>query len=310
MAHVSSSPHVRDNSSTQKIMLDVIISLLPATFFGIYNFGWHAALIVAVAVLACVGSEAAYEFLMKKPITIADLSAAVTGLLIALNMPSTMPVWLVILGCIFAIIVVKELFGGIGQNFMNPALAARCFLLISFTGKMTNFVYDGISQATPLAVLKTGGDVSLFSMFAGTIGGTIGETSVIALLIGAAYLLVRRVISIRIPAAYIITFAVFILLFGDKKFDFYYMAQQICGGGLILGAFFMATDYVTSPITKNGKIIFGIILGILTGIFRMCGNNAEGVSYAIIFSNLLVPFIEKLTAPRAFGVPKKKKEAK
>lgn len=310
MYNVSSSPHVRDNATTQRIMLDVIISLIPATLFGIYNFGLNAAIIVIVAILACVGAEASYEYLMHKKITVRDLSAVVTGLLIALNMPSTMPVWMVILGCLFAIIVIKQLFGGLGQNFMNPALGARCFLLISFTGKMTNFVYDGVASATPLMVLKTGGEVDLLSMFIGTIGGTIGETSVIALLIGAAYLLIRKVISIRIPAAYIGSFALFVLLFGAKRFDFYYMLQQICGGGLILGAFFMATDYVTSPVTKNGKIVFGVLLGILTGIFRMCGNNAEGVSYAIIFSNLLVPFIEKITAPRAFGITKKKKEAK
>ena len=208
MAYVSSSPHVSDKTTTRTIMLDVIIALLPATIFGIYNFGWRAALIVAVSVLSCVGAEAAYEFLMKKPITIADLSAVVTGLLIALNMPSTMPVGLVILGCLFGIIVVKQLFGGLGQNFMNPALAARCFLLISFAGHMTNFIYDGVSSATPLAVLKAGGEVDVLSMFIGTIGGTIGETSVIAILIGAAYLLIRKVISIRIPLAYIATFAV------------------------------------------------------------------------------------------------------
>ena len=278
MAYVSSSPHVSDRTTTRTIMLDVIIALLPATIFGIYNFGWRAALIVAVSVLSCVGAEAAYEFLMKKPITIADLSAVVTGLLIALNMPSTMPVGLVILGCLFGIIVVKQLFGGLGQNFMNPALAARCFLLISFAGHMT-------------------------------IGGTIGETSVIAILIGAAYLLIRKVISIRIPLAYIATFAVYTLLFGGRGFDLTYLAAELCGGGLMLGAFFMATDYVTSPITKNGKIVFGIILGILTGIFRFQGNSAEGVSYAIIFSNLLVPIIEKLTAPTAFGIVKKSTKA-
>ena len=301
MAYVSSSPHVSDKTTTRTIMLDVIIALLPATIFGIYNFGWRAALIVAVSVLSCVGAEAAYEFLMKKPITIADLSAVVTGLLIALNMPSTMPVGLVILGCLFGIIVVKQLFGGLGQNFMNPALAARCFLLISFAGHMTNFIYDGVSSATPLAVLKAGGEVDVLSMFIGTI--------VIAILIGAAYLLIRKVISIRIPLAYIATFAVYTLLFGGRGFDLTYLAAELCGGGLMLGAFFMATDYVTSPITKNGKIVFGIILGILTGIFRFQGNSAEGVSYAIIFSNLLVPIIEKLTAPTAFGIVKKSRKA-
>lgn len=310
MSYVSSSPHVSDKTTTQRIMLDVVIALLPATIFGIYNFGWHAALIVVVAILASAGAECAYEFLMKKPITVMDMSAVVTGLLIALNMPSTMPVWLVILGCVFAIIVVKQLFGGLGQNFMNPALAARCFLLISFAGYMTNFVYDGVSSATPLAVLKAGGEVDVLSMFIGTTGGTIGETSVIAILIGAVYLLARKVISIRIPLTYIATFAVYTLIFGARRFDLAYLAAELCGGGLMLGAFFMATDYVTSPVTKKGKIVFGILLGILTGIFRFQGNNAEGVSYAIIFSNLLVPIIEKYTAPRAFGIVRRKKEKK
>lgn len=307
MVNVSSSPHVRDNSSTQRIMLDVIIALLPATIFGIFNFGFNAALIVVVSVLACVGAEAAYEYLMKKPITISDLSAAVTGLIIALNMPASMPVWMVILGCIFAIVVVKQLFGGLGQNFMNPALAARCFLLISFAGRMTNFVYDGVSSATPLAVLKNGGEVDLLTMFIGTHGGTIGETCVPAILIGAAYLVFRKVISLRIPVTYIVSFAVFVLIFGGRGFDLNFLAAHLCGGGLLLGAFFMATDYVTSPVTKNGKLVFGILLGVLTGIFRILGNNAEGVSYAIIFSNLLVPIIEKYTTPRAFGIQKKKK---
>lgn len=194
---------------------------------------------------------------------------------------------------------------------MNPALAARCFLLIAYTGPMTKFVYDGVAGATPLAVLKPGGEaegaVKLLDMFIGRTGGVIGETSVLFLLIGAIYLLVRKVISIRIPAAYILTFAVLIFLFAPgHQFDVLYTAEQICGGGLILGAFFMATDYVTSPITPNGKIVFGVILGLLTFIFRMFGGSAEGVSYAIIFSNLLVPLIEKVTVPKSFS--KKKPE--
>ena len=307
---VSSSPHIRSKETTGNIMLWVIIALLPATFFGIYNFrDTHAWLLVIVTTAAAVLTEYIYEKLMHKKITIKDFSAAVTGLLLALNMPPQIPLWMPVLGSAFAIIVVKQLFGGLGQNFMNPALAARCFLLISFAGHMTNFMYDGVSSATPLAVLKAGGEVDVLSMFIGTIGGTIGETSVIAILIGAAYLLIRKVISIRIPLAYIATFAVYTLLFGGRGFDLTYLAAELCGGGLMLGAFFMATDYVTSPITKNGKIVFGIILGILTGIFRFQGNSAEGVSYAIIFSNLLVPIIEKLTAPTAFGIVKKSRKA-
>lgn len=314
MYSVTSSPHVRDNVTTQKIMLDVIISLLPATIFGIYNFGLNAALIVVISILTCVGAEAAYEVLMHKPVTIKDLSAVVTGLLIALNMSSTMPIWMVILGCLFGIIVVKQLFGGLGQNFMNPALGARCFLLVSFTGRMTNFVYDGVSQATPLLVMKQGGQVELLKLFLGTTGGVIGETSALLLIIGGVYLVAKKIISVRIPLSYVLTFAVFVFIFGQSRFDLYYTSCQICGGGLLLGAIFMATDYVTSPVTKNGKIVFGICLGLLTGIFRICGNNAEGVSYAIIFCNLLVPIIEKLTTPKYFGYVKpvkaKKSDAK
>ena len=235
-------------------------------------------------------------------------------MILALNLPCTFPYWKAMLGGFFAIVIVKQLFGGLGQNFMNPALAARCFLLIAYTGPMTKFVYDGVAGATPLAVLKPGGEaegaVKLLDMFIGRTGGVIGETSVLFLLIGAVYLLVRKVISIRIPAAYILTFAVLIFLFAPgHQFDVLYTAEQICGGGLILGAFFMATDYVTSPITPNGKLVFGVILGILTFIFRMFGGSAEGVSYAIIFSNLLVPLIEKVTVPKSFGKKKPEKEA-
>ena len=307
--NVSANPHVRDKASTHSIMLDVIIALLPATLFGFWNFGVKAIINTVICVAVCVLAEYVWQRCMHQKITIKDCSAALTGLLLALNLPPEVPFWIPVIGGLFAIIVVKQLFGGLGQNFMNPALAARCFLLISFAGHMTNFIYDGVSSATPLAVLKAGGEVDVLSMFIGTIGGTIGETSVIAILIGAAYLLIRKVISIRIPLAYIATFAVYTLLFGGRGFDLTYLAAELCGGGLMLGAFFMATDYVTSPITKNGKIVFGIILGILTGIFRFQGNSAEGVSYAIIFSNLLVPIIEKLTAPTAFGIVKKSRKA-
>lgn len=301
LLHVSSSPHVRDKTTTSNIMLDVIIALLPATLFGIYNFKLDAALIVIVTIATCVVSEYLFEYLMKKPITIKDYSAIVTGLILALNLPATVPLWLPVIGGVFAIIIVKQLYGGLGQNFMNPALAARCFLLISFTGRMTNFVYDGVSSATPLAILKTGENYDLLSMFIGNIGGTIGETSVIALLLGAMYLVFKHVIKLTIPLTYIGTFALFTLIFSPRQFDFYYLACELCGGGLIFGAFFMATDYVTSPITAKGQIIFSIILGILTGLFRFFGTSAEGVSYAIIISNLLVPLIEKYTLPTPFG---------
>ena len=313
--NVSANPHVRSKDTTQTIMRDVLIALTPASIFGIDNFGLGALIRIIVGIAACVASEALYEYFMHKKITVSDLSAAVTGLLIALNIPSTLNVGYEIVGCVFAIIIVKQLFGGLGQNFMNPALAARCFLLIAFTGPMTNFVTDTFSGATPLAVLKPGAEpgtaTSLLTMFIGKHAGVIGETSVVCLLIGAIYLLVRKVISLRIPASYILTFAVLIFLFAPgHQFDAEYMLKELCGGGLMLGAFFMATDYVTSPITPNGKIVFGVILGLLTFIFRMFGGSAEGVSYAIIFSNLLVPLIEKVTVPKSFGKKKPVKEAK
>lgn len=304
LLNVSSSPHVRHRDTTTSIMRDVIIGLMPAALFGIFNFGLDAALVIITAVVSCVALEAMYQHFMHKKVMIYDLSAAVTGLLLALNMPSTLPLGMVIIGSFFAIIVVKQLFGGLGQNFMNPALAARCFLLISFAGRMTTFTYDGVTGATPLALLKAGENVDVFRMFLGTTAGTIGETSTLAILIGAAYLLCRHVIKITIPACYIGSFAVFVLIFGGHGFDLTYLAAQLCGGGLMLGAFFMATDYVTSPATPRGKIIFGILLGCLTGLFRLFGNSAEGVSYAIIFGNLLVPIIEKYTYPTPFGMKK------
>ncbi len=298
---VSSNPHVRARMKTENIMLLVLIALLPASAFGVWNFGLDALLVMVVSVGSCVLTEYIYEKLMHKKITIRDFSAAVTGLLLALNLPSTVPLWLPVIGAVFAILFVKQLFGGLGQNFMNPALAARCFLLISFTGRMTAFTYDGVTGATPLAALKAGESVNVFDLFIGRTGGTIGETSVIAILIGAIVLLWFEIIDLRIPASYILTFALCTLLFGGHGMDMSYLAAQLCGGGLMLGAFFMATDYVTSPITKTGQIVYGIILGILTALFRFLGNSAEGVSYAIIFSNLLVPVIEKLTQPTAFG---------
>lgn len=310
MYNVSSSPHVRSKDTTDRIMLYVIIALLPASLFGIYNFGFHALLLIVITILSCVASEWAFNKITKRKETIKDLSAVVTGLLLALNLPPTLPWWMAIVGGAFAIVIVKCLFGGLGQNFMNPALGGRCFLLISFTGPMTSFAnsryyisqgLDAVSSATPLAALKAGESVNTMDMLIGRIPGTIGETSVIAVLIGAIFLILMGVIDLKIPAAYIVTFAVFVLLFGGHGFDWNYVVAHLCGGGLMLGAFFMATDYVTSPITPLGKIVFGIVLGILTGIFRIFGASAEGVSYAIIFSNLLVPLIERVTVPKPFG---------
>ena len=317
--NVSTNPHVRSKDTTQTIMRDVLIALAPASIFGIYNFGVQALIRIIVGIAVCMASEAVYEYFMHKKITVMDLSAAVTGLLIALNIPSTLNIGFEIVGCVFAIIIVKQLFGGIGQNFMNPALCARCFLVLSFAGNMTAFYptdvsgVDAATSATPLTSLKNTGDsvASLADMFIGNHSGTIGETCIIALLIGVVYLVVRKIISLRIPLSYIGTFAVLIFLFAPgHQFDAMYMLQEICGGGLILGAFFMATDYVTSPITPNGKLVFGVCLGLLTFIFRMFGGSAEGVSYAIIFCNLLVPLIERVTVPKSFGKKKPEKKAK
>lgn len=317
--HVSASPHIRSQITTKKIMQCVIFALVPTSLFGVLNYGINALLVILATIAACVITEYSYSRLMKKEYH-GDFSDVVTGLLLALNLPSNIPLWIAIFGGVFAIIVVKMVFGGLGQNFMNPALAARAFLLISFPVRMTDFkveklstfsfmeyfkhgivAIDGVSGATPLAALKAGQSVDVMKMFLGNIGGTIGETSALALLLGAAYLVIRKIITLRIPLSYIISFAVFILLFGPNGFDMQYLLAEIFGGGLILGAFFMATDYVTSPTTPMGQIVFGIFLGCLTGIFRIYGGSAEGVSFAIIFANTLVPLIEKATLPKYFG---------
>ncbi|HCM91304.1 MAG TPA: Na+-transporting NADH:ubiquinone oxidoreductase subunit D [Lachnospiraceae bacterium] len=301
LLNVSSGPHVRSKYTTSKIMGLVLLALLPATGYGIYHFGARSALIVVVSVATCVLTELVYELIMKQKVTVKDLSAAVTGLLLALNMPPTAAWWLPVIGGIFAIIFVKMLFGGLGQNFMNPALGGRCFLVICFAARMTDFNYDGMTQATPLALVRAGEAVNLKDMVFGNIAGTIGETSVIAIAIGACIMLAFGIIDLRIPASYIITLIIFMGLFGGRGWDPYYLMAQLSGGGLMLGAFFMATDYATCPITDTGKIIYGICLGIMTGIFRCFGNSAEGVSFAIIFCNLLVPLIEEYTIPKCFG---------
>ena len=306
--HVSSSPHVRSKDTTERIMLDVIIALLPTTLFGIYNFGYRALILILVTIASCVASEWIFNKIVHKKQTINDLSAVVTGLLLALNLPATLPWWEAVLGGVFAIVVVKCMFGGLGQNFMNPALGARCFLLIAFAANMTNFTIDSYTGATPLAAMRNGDPVNTMDMLIGRTAGTIGETSAIAILIGAIFLILMGVIDLRIPASYIITFIVFMLLFSGHGADWTYITAQLCGGGLMLGAFFMATDYVTSPITPMGQIIFGICCGIFTGLFRCFGANAEGVSFAIILSNILVPMIEKYTVPRAFGMVKEAKK--
>lgn len=305
--HVSSSPHVRAKDTTGRIMLYVIIALLPTTCFGIYNFGIRALWVILISIASCVVSEWVFDKIVHKKDTIGDLSAVVTGLLLALNLPVTIPLWEAVVGGVFAIVVVKCLFGGLGQNFMNPALGARCFLLISFAADMTNFTTDAYTGSTPLAAMRNGETVNAMDMLIGRTAGTIGETSAIAILIGAIFMILMGVIDLRIPGSYIISFIVFIVLFGGQGMDWNYVTAQLCGGGLMLGAFFMATDYATSPITPKGQILFGICCGVLTGLFRTMGANAEGVSFAIILSNLLVPIIEKITVPRAFGIKKQAK---
>ena len=298
---VSSNPHIRDKMSTDKIMLAVIVALMPTTIFGIWNFGIRAALIIAVTIASTVLTELIYEKLMKKEVTIWDFSAVVTGLLLALNLPVSVPWWIGVIGGVFAILVVKMLFGGLGQNFMNPALGARCFLLISFASIMTNFDCDAYTGATPLASLRAGESVNVFNMVVGTEAGTIGETSMLCIVLGACLLIWLEIIDLRIPGTYIVSFVIFMALFGGHGLDRYYLSAQLAGGGLMLGAFFMATDYVTRPVTKKGQYIYGIFLGVMTGIFRVFGASAEGVSYAIILGNILVPLIERVTLPKAFG---------
>lgn len=302
LLNVSTNPHVLSKDSTRSIMLDVVLALIPAAAWGVYIFGFRAAIILLLSIVSAVAAEYIWEKCMHKDITLNDYSALLTGLLLGMNLPSTVPFWLPVIGSAFAIIIVKQLYGGIGQNFMNPALGGRCFLLIAFAGLMTNFPsVDGVSTATPLAVIKNGGEVALKDMFFGFTSGTIGEVSALLLLAGGIYLLARKVITWEIPVIYIGVFALFMLLFGGHGFDVNYLLCEICGGGLMLGAFFMATDYVSSPITFKGRIVFAVLLGLLTGIIRVFSKSAEGVSYAIIFCNILVPLIEKVTLPKAFG---------
>lgn len=306
--NLSSSPHVRGAESTRSIMYDVCIALLPATIFGVYRFGIYSLLVLLVSIGFAILAEYAYQNITGQKVLISDGSALLTGLLLGLNMPPHAPLWMAALGSIFAIIVVKQFFGGLGHNFMNPALGGRVFLLISFTSLMSDFAVDATSSATPLAVLKESGRADVWANFFGLTTGTIGEISAIALIIGGLYLLWKKIITWEIPVVYMASFVVFIAIFGGHGVDPSFIFAHLFGGGLMLGAWFMATDYVTSPITKNGKILYGIVLGVLTGIFRIFGVAAEGVSYAIILGNILVPLIEKVTMPKAFGLEDVKKE--
>lgn len=302
MLQLSVSPHIHSGRSTMGIMRDVVISLCPAVLAGALIFGLRALLIVVVCVSSCVILEAIFQMLVKKEQTIGDLSAVVTGLLLALNLPANIPIWQCIIGSLFAIVVVKGLFGGIGCNLVNPAITARVFMLVSF-GSMTKQAFptivDTVSSATPLAQMEKGEAVSLFDLFFGVTGGALGETCALALLIGFVYLLIRRVITWHIPVTFIGT--VFILSFFEKGMDIVGAMAMILSGGLLLGAIFMATDYVTSPATPLGKIIFGLGAGLLTFLIRHFGIYPEGVSFAILLMNILNPYIEALTARRVFG---------
>lgn len=308
---LSGSPHIKSGQSTSRIMLDVIIALIPACIAAVYFFGVGCIATMALCIASAVGCEAAIQYFTKRAVTISDLSAVVTGLLLALNLPPNVPWYLPVCGSAFAIIIVKQCFGGLGHNFMNPALAARCFLLISWPVAMTTFVapfagVDAVASATPLGVLHEGGTAipPIMDMFMGEIGGSMGETSALALLIGGVYLLVRRVISLRIPLAYMGTVALITLLTGKPEMILF----ELFAGGLMLGAFFMATDYVSSPSSPKAQIVFGIGCGIITMIVRLWGGYPEGVSFSILFMNLLTPLLDKVLKPKVFGEVQKVNE--
>lgn len=308
---VTSSPHIIDNITTSRIMLDVLIALVPAFIMSGVIFGPRAILLTITCICSCIVFEAMMQYLTKKTITVTDLSATVTGLLLAFNLPSNLPYWMAIIGSFVAIVIVKQLFGGIGQNFVNPAITARIVLLVSFSTQMTTWPLpkqileapDAITGATPLGIMNMGGDLatlpSNWDMFFGFIGGSLGETSAIALLIGGIYLLARKVIEPAIPFAFIATVAVLAVLAGQDPIF------HICAGGVMLGAFFMATDYATSPLTTSGRIVFGIGCGVLTMGIRLFGSYPEGVSFAILFMNILTPHIDNLSRRRLYGGGKK-----
>ncbi len=298
--HISVSPHIRSAITTQKIMLDVVIALLPAAIAGCIIFGLWALWVILTCIISSVAFEALFNVATKRTQTINDLSAVVTGLLLALNLPANTPLWQAVVGSAFAIIIVKCIFGGIGCNLVNPAITARVFMLVAFANlAKPAFPLDATSSATPLVELANGGSPSLVDLFLGNIGGALGETSALALLIGGAYLLVRRVITWHIPVATILT--VFVLSFLLDGFSVINALSWVLSGGLILGAFFMATDYVTSPSVAKGKIVFGIGIGLITVLIRFYGNYPEGVSFAILMLNILNPYIEKFAKRKLFG---------
>lgn len=313
---VSGTPHVRSKESIQSIMRDVIIALVPATAAGIYYFGISALILIIAAIASSVIFEALCQKIMKKPVTVSDLSAVVTGLLLAMNLPAAAPIWVAVVGSAFAIIFGKQLFGGLGQNFINPALAGRAFLLASYPTEMTTWsvpngleVADAATYATPLAQLKAGHlDASLSELLLGQCGGTIGETCAIALIIGGVYLLYKHVISWKIPVIYIATVAILFGVIGRHGMRM--PLQEIMAGGVMLGGIFMATDYASSPVTPKGQIIFAVGAGLITYLIRTFGGYPEGVSYSILIMNCCVPLIERFTEPTIFGALPKTKEAK
>lgn len=323
---VTEAPHVRARDGVRDIMLDVIIALMPALIAGTVVFGYRVAAVAAVCIGSCVFFEWLWCRLVKKPSSISDLSAAVTGLLLALNMPVTIPLWMPIIGSLFAIVIVKQFFGGIGHNFMNPALAARAFMLTSWAQAMTSWTVpfaklslggkaaaDAVSSATPLALLKSGsyeGMPTYLNLFLGNSAGCIGEVSALAILIGAAYLLYRRVIKLRVPLCFILTVFVITWIFGKNGWFTGDALRHILSGGVLLGAFFMATDYTTTPYTPKGQIIFGIGCGIITAVIRLWGAYPEGVSYSILLMNAATPLIDRYTAPKRFGTEGGKLNAK
>jgi electron transport complex protein RnfD len=304
---VASSPHIRGNFRTSRIMLDVVLALLPALGVGVWVLGFRALLVALVCVASAVAAEFLYGLVTRGRNTIIDCSAMVTGLLLAMTLPHTVPLWLAAVGSVFAIVLTKALCGGLGQNIFNPALAARAFLMLIFPLALTRYeVVDAVSSATPMHHMAMHGlpDESLLDVFLGNCSGSIGELSALALLLGGAYLVIRKVISIRIPAAYLGTVAVLTLIFFKTNAPLQWMLYQVMGGGLMLGAIFMATDYATSPATPMGQWIFGAGCGVLTVIFRYFGIFPEGVTYAILLMNALVWFIDRITAPRRFGTKK------
>ena len=305
--NLSSSPHIRSKLTTGNVMCDVVLALMPATVLGIYHYGLHAFLVIAVAILSAVITEFVFDYIAQKKNTVKDGSAVVTGLLLALSLPPSVPLYIPYLGGLFAILFVKCFFGGLGKNFMNPAVTARCFLLISFGSTMTNYAVDGMSGATPLADLKAGAAIDVARLYLGDAPGVIGSSAV-ALLIGGLFLWVVGGITLEIPVSCIVAFTAFMAIFGGHGLDPAFLFAHICGGGVLMGAFFMATDPVTSPVTSRGQILFGAAIGILAGLFRAFGSAADSFSYAIILANILVPFIDKLPIPKPLGYKESENE--